>query len=142
VAAGRRRDGRPLSPRTVFDSHQVLLTFFRWVRAEGYTVDPCILELKRPRVPDQEAIVYHIAQVRQIIAACNPKLPQEELPVRILVGAGLRESELGGLALVGSDGLPDPMLDSVQPRRVELRVRCRSESLGPSSCAVTSVASR
>jgi hypothetical protein len=83
-----------------------------------------------------------LAQVRQIIAACNPKLPQEELAVRILVGAGLRESELCGLALVGSDGLPDPMLDSVQRGRVELRVRCQSESLGPSSCAVTSVARR
>jgi integrase len=88
LAVGRRRAGRPLSPRTVFDSHRVLLTFFRWARAEGYAVDPRILELKRPRVPDQEATVYHIAQVRQIIAACNPKLPQEELAVRILVGAG------------------------------------------------------
>jgi hypothetical protein len=74
-------------------------------------------------VPEQEATVYHIVQVRQIIAACNPKLPQEELAVRILVGAGLRESELCGLALVGSDGLPDLMLDSVQRGRVELRVR-------------------
>src|SRR5437879_2194340 len=40
LAAGRRRDGKPLSPRTIFDSHRVLLTFFRWARAEGYSVDP------------------------------------------------------------------------------------------------------
>ena len=83
----------------MFDS-QVLLTFFRWARTEGYTVDPRILELKRPRVPEQEATVYHIAQVRQILGACNPKLPQEEPAVRILVGAGLRESELCGLAVL------------------------------------------
>jgi integrase/recombinase XerD len=133
LAAGRRRDGRPLSPRTVFDSHRVLLTFFRWARAEGYTVDPRIVELKRPRVPDQEATVYRIAQVRQVLAACNPKLPQEELAVCILIGAGLRESELCGLAILGPDGLPDLMLDSVQRGRVELRVRWDAGAKGRKS---------
>ena len=67
--------------------------------------------------------MYHVAQVRQILAACNPKLPQEELAVRILVGSGIRESELCGLAVVAPDGLPDLMLDSVARGRVELRVR-------------------
>ncbi|HEY4026579.1 MAG TPA: tyrosine-type recombinase/integrase [Candidatus Dormibacteraeota bacterium] len=133
LAAGRRRDGKPLAPRTIFDSHRVLMTFFRWARVEGYQVDPRILELKRPKVPEQEATVYHIAQVRQIIAACNPKLPQEELAVRILVGAGLRESELCGLAIMGTDGLPDLMLDSVQRGRVELRVRWDAGAKGKKS---------
>jgi hypothetical protein len=83
LAAGRR----PPSPRTVFDSHRVLQTFLWWARAEGYTADPRILELKRPKMPDQEATVCHIAQVRTILAACKPKMPQEKLAVRILVGA-------------------------------------------------------
>jgi hypothetical protein len=46
-----RLDGRPLQPRTLLDSHKALLTFFRWARAEGYAVDPRLLELKRPKVP-------------------------------------------------------------------------------------------
>lgn len=67
-------------------------------------MDPRILELKRPRLSEPEATVYHIAQLRQILAARNPKLPQEELAVRILIGAGLRESELCGLAIAGLTG--------------------------------------
>jgi integrase/recombinase XerD len=133
LAVSKKRDGKPLSPRTVFDSHRVLHTFFRWASEEGYTVDGRILRLKRPRVPEQEATVYHIAQVRQILAACNPRLPQEELAVRILLGAGLRESELCGLALVGTDGLPDLMLDSIQRGRVELRVRWDAGAKGKKS---------
>jgi integrase len=123
LAAGRRRDGRQLAARTVFDGHRALLTFFRWAEAQGYRVDSRILALKRPRVPIKEPTVYHVAQVREILGACNPKLPQEELAVRILVGSGIRESELCGLAVVAPDGLPDLMLDSVVRGRVELRVR-------------------
>jgi integrase len=133
MATSTRRDGKPLSARTIFDSHSAIMTFFRWADAEGYTVDPRILKLKRPLVPDQEATVYHIAQVRQILAACNPKLPQEALAVRTLVGTGLRESELCGLAVVGTDGLPDLMLDSVQRGRVELRVRWDAGAKGKKS---------
>jgi len=54
LTVSKRRDGRPLAPHTILDTHRVLLTFFRWARAEGYSVDPRIIELKRPRVPDKE----------------------------------------------------------------------------------------
>ena len=78
LAGSLRRDGKPLSPRTVFDSHRVPLTFFRWARTEGYEVDARILELERPRLSETDAMVYHIAQVSETIAACNPKLPRED----------------------------------------------------------------
>ncbi len=128
LAAGRRRDGRQLAARPVFDGHRALLTFFRWAEAQGYRIDSRILALKRPRVPVKEPTVYHVAQVRQILGACNPKLPQEELAVRILVGSGIRESELCGLAVVALDRLPDLMLDSVargevRPNRGQQGVR-------------------
>jgi len=123
LSVSKRRDGRPLAARSVFNTHRVLLTFFRWARAEGYAVDPRIIELRRPRVPDKEPTVYHIKQIREILAACNPRLAQEELAVRILVRSGIRESELCGLSNLGPDGLPDLMLDSVERGRVELRVR-------------------
>jgi hypothetical protein len=66
------------------------MPFLRWARAEGYAVDPRLLELKRPRVPNKEPTVYHIAQLQQILAACNPRLPQEALAVRLLGGYGSR----------------------------------------------------
>ncbi|HZU17847.1 MAG TPA: hypothetical protein VFD01_14755 [Candidatus Dormibacteraeota bacterium] len=117
------KHGRKLRPHTVLDSHRALLTFLRWARAEGYELDPRLLELKRPKVPRPEATVYHMSQLRAILAACNPRTPQEELAVRILVGAGLRASERCGLALVAPDGLSDVMTDSMARGRVELRVR-------------------
>ena len=43
--------------------------------------------------------------------------------MRLLVGAGLRASEPCGLAVVGPDGLPDVMSDSLTLGRVQLRVR-------------------
>ncbi len=120
------RNGGRLQPATILDSHRALATFFRWARAEGYPVDARILELKRPRVPDKEPDVYHIAQLRQILAACNQAVPQEEMAVRILVGSGVRVTELCGLATEAPDGLPDLMLDSLGRGRVELRGRLGS----------------
>jgi integrase len=64
-----------------------------------------ILELTAPRVPDKEPTVYHIAQVRKVLAACNLAVPTEDLVVRILVGSGLRRAEICGLAVLGPDGL-------------------------------------
>ena len=128
-----KKHGRPLQARIIFDSHRALLTFFRWARAEGYAVEPRILELKRPKVPEKEPTVFHIRQVQEILAACNPKLPQEELAVRILLGSGIRESELWGLALMGPDGMSDLMLDSMVRGRVELRVRWDAGAKGRKS---------
>jgi hypothetical protein len=51
--------------------------------------------------------------VRKILAACNRTAPTEEVVVRLLVGAGLRASQPCGLAVVGPDGLPDLMSDSL-----------------------------
>jgi len=79
--------------------------------AQGYAVDPRILELKRPKVPKKEPTVFHIRQVHEILAACNPRVSQEDLAVRILLGSGIRESELCALALVGPDRMSDLMLD-------------------------------
>jgi integrase len=87
----------------------------------------------RPRVPKKEPTNYHIAQVREILAKCNPRLPQEDLVVRLLVGSGLRVSEACGLSLVGPDGMSDLMLDSMQRNRVELRVRWDSGAKGKKS---------
>jgi integrase/recombinase XerD len=123
LAARVGRHGRTLQPATLLDSHRLLATFLSWAEAEGYPVDPRILKLKAPRVPLKEPTVYHIASLRKVLAVCSSEFPQEELAVRILVGSGVRASELCGLAVQGPDGLPDVMLDSLVRGRVELRVR-------------------
>jgi integrase len=117
------RHGRPLRPDTLHCSHRAIGTFLRWASREGYPVDERILGLPAPRVPDKEPTVYHIAQIRKILAACNPQVPTEDLMVRLLVGSGIRRAEVCGLAVTAPDGLPDLMVDSLQQGRVELRVR-------------------
>jgi site-specific recombinase XerD len=123
LAARPSQYGRPLQPKTILESHRAILCFLRWARREGYPIDERILDLVAPRVPLKEPTVYHIAQLRQVLAACNPAVPTEELVVRLLVGSGMRRAEVCGLAVVGPDGLPDLMTDSLSRGRVELRVR-------------------
>ena len=78
----------------------------RWARRKGYAVDARILELTAPRVPDKEPTVYHISQVRKILAAYNPWVPTEDLVVCILVGSGLRREERAVLPLLDLMGSP------------------------------------
>jgi integrase len=127
------RTGRPLEPATILDAHRLLVTFLRWADSEEYPVDQRILRLKAPKVPEKEPTLYHIAQLRKLLAACDPKLPQEELIVRILVGSGVRNSEVCGLAVQGPDGLSDLMLDSLTRGRVELHVRWDAGAKGRKS---------
>jgi integrase/recombinase XerD len=125
--------GRLPEPATLNDLHRLLMTFLRWAEDEGYAVDPRMRRLKAPRVPLKEATVFHIAQLRGILAACNGERPQEELIVRMLVGSGVRAAELCGLAVRAADGLPDVMLDSLDRGRVELRVRWDAGAKGKKS---------
>lgn len=92
------RAGQPLRPKTIAESHNVLpalMTFLKWARAEGYEVQPRILELKRPRVPAAEPTVYHVAQLREVLRACEEHRPEEAVAVRILVR--FRRARVGAL---------------------------------------------
>ena len=99
------------------------MIFLRWAADEEYEVDRRIFRLKRPKVPEKEATVDHVNEVRAILAACSASARVEEVEVRILVGSGVRASELCGLAEIGPGGLSDVMTDSLARGRVELRVR-------------------
>ena len=115
--------GKTLTPETLSGADRSMRTFFRWALAEGYPVAPRILQMPKVRVPWKEPTLFHINQLRSILAACHPQRPQEALAVRILVGAGVRRAELSGIAIQGPDGLPDLMLDSFDRGVVELRIR-------------------
>src|SRR5207237_8766022 len=74
--------GRPLSAEPLQDSHASIRVFLRWADAEAYKVDPRLLKLPRVRVPAKEPTVFHMTQLRQILAACNADSPQQEVVVR------------------------------------------------------------
>lgn len=93
-------------------------------------MDEELLRLRPPRRERKEATVYHIAQVRQILAKCES--PTEEVAAKSLVGSGIRMSELRGLALRGPDGVSDLMLDALDRGRAELRVRSDTGPRAPS----------
>ncbi len=97
LASRPGRHGRQLQPDTLHGSHRAVRTFLRWASREGCPVDSRILGLAPPRVPAKEPTVYHIAQVRAVLAACNPAVPTEDLMVRLLVGSGIRRAEVRGL---------------------------------------------
>jgi integrase len=128
LATRAGKHGRRLSSHTVLHSHTSILSFMRWADAEGYDIDVRILDLPRPKVSEPEPDVFHMDQLRSVLEACNPALPQEALAVRILVGSGLRASELCGLAVAAPDGMSDVLMDRL-PDGVELRVRWRSHLL-------------
>jgi hypothetical protein len=48
--------------------------------------------LGAPRLPLKKAAVLPILQLRDFLAACNSERPQDELIVRMLVGAGFEPS--------------------------------------------------
>lgn len=123
LASTPGRHGRQRQPDTLHGSHRAIATFLRWALKERYEVDEDILDLAPPILLKKEPTVYHIAQVRRVLAACNPAVPTEDVLVRLLVGSGIRRSEVCGLAVTAPDGLPDLMVDSMQRGRVELRVR-------------------
>jgi site-specific recombinase XerD len=123
LASTPGHNGRLRQPATLHGSHRAIRAFLRWATKEGYAVDGRILDLASPRVPKKEPTVYHIAQLRTLLAACKPEVPTEDLTVRLLVGSGVRRAEVCGLAVTAPDGLHDLMVDSFQRGRVELRVR-------------------
>jgi integrase len=123
LASTPGRHGRMRQPDTLHGSHRAIATLLRWARNEKYAVNDAILGLKAPRIPTKEPTVYHIAQVRKVLAECNPEVPTEDLIVRVLLGSGIRRAEVCGLAVSAPDGLSDVMTDSLQRGRVELRVR-------------------
>jgi len=79
MAARPRRDGKPLQPETLHASHRAVHTFFAWAERDGYPVDVRLLRLPPPRRVHKEATLYHLAQLRAILAAC--RRPEETLAV-------------------------------------------------------------
>ena len=95
---------RSLAPNTVHGFFQVLRAFAGWADREGYPVDPALLKVRPPKVPQQEMETYSEAQLAAIFQAAPAGWSQ--LAIQILLGTWMRISELAALCLddVEDDG--------------------------------------
>ncbi len=83
---------RSLAPNTVHGCFQVLRSFANWSHAQGYPIDPALLRLRAPKLPQVEMESYTQAQLDAILD-CAP-CPWARLAMQILLGTGVRISEL------------------------------------------------
>jgi site-specific recombinase XerC len=118
-----KKHGGTLQPESLLTSHKAIRTFLRWIKVNhrGVEMDPGLFELRKPRQPKKDALLFDISQLRTILGSCEDMT--EEAVVRLAVGAGLREAELCGVCIKGPDGSPDLIPDPVEPGRWLIRVR-------------------
>jgi site-specific recombinase XerD len=89
---------RDLSDNTVHGSFQAIRGFCNWALREGYPVNKSILLVRAPKVSEKELETYSIKQM-QAVLACVPARNWRRLAVEILMGTGMRVSELCALDL-------------------------------------------
>lgn len=93
---GELRD-RDLADNTIHGFFEVLRAFASWADREGYPVDPALLRVRAPKVAEKEVESYSREQLEKIIATTPPGWPTTA--VKILLGTGMRLSELCGMTI-------------------------------------------
>ena len=88
---------RNLSANTVHGFFQVVRAFANWALRESYPVDPAVIKMRPPKVPQTELETYTAAQQEAMINAAGEGWPR--LAVQILLGTGMRCGELAALSL-------------------------------------------
>src|SRR6266545_3511254 len=91
---GGLRD-RNLADNTIHGFFEVLRAFASWADREGYPIDPALLRVRAPKVEQKEVETYSREQLKRIFAATPPGWPT--IAIKILLGTGMRLSELCGL---------------------------------------------
>jgi site-specific recombinase XerD len=88
---------RGLTPNTVHGCFQLLRGFANRASAQDYPIDPRLMRLRAPKLPQVEMESYTPAQRDAIVEAASPTWAR--LCVQILVGTGMRISELCAIRL-------------------------------------------
>ena len=95
---------RSLSPNTIHGFFQVVRAFANWADREGYPVDPALLKVRPPKVPQKEMETNSDSQLEAIFQAAPAGWSR--VAIQVLLGTGMRISELAALSLddVEDDG--------------------------------------
>jgi site-specific recombinase XerD len=104
---------RPLTPSSLHAYHRVLRAFYRWCLSEGFTQDRGIGSVKAPKQPSSEPRVFTATEVEAMLRAATPR---DRLILELLLGTGLRLSELCGLQV------PDFRLDHPDGPYLDVRI--------------------
>jgi site-specific recombinase XerD len=122
---------RGLAPNTIHGFFEVVRAFANWALREGFPVDPAVIRMRPPKVPQTELETYTAAQQEAMLAAAAPGWPA--LAVQILLGTGMRVGELASLGVDDYEGDGDVGFLKVRRgkgakfRRVPLSARLRRE---------------
>lgn len=122
---------RSLAPNTIHGFFEVVRAFANWALREGFPVDPALIRMRPPKVPQTELETYTTAQQEAMLAAAAPGWPA--LAVQILLGTGMRVGELANLGVDDYEGDGDVGFLKVRRgkgakfRRVPLSARLRRE---------------
>ena len=93
---GELRD-RDLADNTIHGFFEVFRAFVSWADRQGYPVDPALLRVRAPKVAQKEVESYSSEELEKIFAATPPGWPT--IAVKILLGKGMRPSELCGMTI-------------------------------------------
>jgi len=85
-----------LTPSSLHAYHRVLRAFYRWCVSEGYSPDRGAGRLPSPREPVREARTFTTAEIEGMLRFASPR---DRLIVEVLLGTGLRVSELSALEI-------------------------------------------
>jgi site-specific recombinase XerD len=122
---------RNLAPNTIHGFFEVVRAFANWALREGFPVDPAVVRMRPPKVPQTELETYNSTQQEAMLAAAAPGWPS--LAVQILLGTGMRVGELAALAVEDYESDSDVGFLKVQKgkgakfRRVPISARLRRE---------------
>jgi site-specific recombinase XerD len=122
---------RRLAPNTIHGFFEVVRAFANWALREGFPVDPAMVRMRPPKVPQTELETYTAAQQGAMLAAAAPGWPA--LAVQVLLGTGMRVGELANLVVDDYESEGDVGFLKVRKgkgakfRRVPLSARLRRE---------------
>jgi site-specific recombinase XerD len=122
---------RHLAPNTIHGFFEVVRAFANWALREGFPVDPAMVRMRPPKVPETELETYNPSQQEAMLAAAAPGWPS--LAVQILLGTGMRVGELAALAVEDYESDGDVGFLKVRKgkgakfRRVPISARLRRE---------------
>jgi site-specific recombinase XerD len=122
---------RQLAPNTIHGFFEVVRAFANWALREGFPVDPAVVRMRPPKVPETELETCNPTQQEAMLSAAAPGWPS--LAVQILLGTGMRVGELAALTVEDYESDGDVGFLKVRKgkgakfRRVPISARLRRE---------------